>query len=198
MGDENAELRKLTAELRAERDEARRVAEQKDREWDDLADALNRAWRERNKTRRERDTSQRTMHLALANVAQAASERSRTRLGTVNESVQPVVDAFMGWISDAEADLAALRRRVEEKDAVLHPAACQCATCRVLWACLDSLRRICAAPCDERAVELAEEALATHDDAALVAKRTALASPPVAAQGTREDATQPDAPGREE
>lgn len=49
----------------------------------------------------------RALHLALANATHSVRGREWARLGTVNESIQPLVDAFMAEISRTRAPPAA-------------------------------------------------------------------------------------------
>jgi hypothetical protein len=47
----------------------------------------------------------RHLRIALVQIVRAATERNRAALATVNETFQPLVDAFMGWVSHFETCL---------------------------------------------------------------------------------------------
>ena len=67
-------------------------------------------------TRTELATAQaelRTLHIALAMATRAAEQRDPGRLHTINESIQPLVDAFMAWGSADRAEVERVRALAE-------------------------------------------------------------------------------------
>lgn len=62
----------------------------------------------------------RILNLAIANATQAANERDRGKLGTVNESIQALVDAFIGWTSHDAERFCDLKEDVDECHKILN------------------------------------------------------------------------------
>lgn len=85
----------------------------------------------REERRRESDREDagelRALRFALSRAQRAAERRDRASLATINESLQPVVDAFMAWHDEAVAAArdsgrrATLVRRGEQLTCPMHP-----------------------------------------------------------------------------
>lgn len=53
---------------------------------------------------KDHETIPRHLLIALSQAQRAFERRDRSAFGTINESVQPVADAALGWIREVEAD----------------------------------------------------------------------------------------------
>jgi hypothetical protein len=92
-----SEVRRTSFEFEKTRDLWQKVTDENRRIKADLATL--RATLEAEQGKRESDEMARHLRIALVQIERSATNRDRRALGTVNETFQPLVDAFMGWVN---------------------------------------------------------------------------------------------------